>query len=37
MFSVFASFESTFRLLIKLQEASVSEGHEIEFQVNEIS
>jgi hypothetical protein len=35
--SVFAWFESTLRLLIKLQEASVSEGHENEFQLDEIS
>jgi hypothetical protein len=35
--SVFAWFESTFRLLIKLQEASVGEGHENEFQLDEIS
>jgi hypothetical protein len=34
---VFALFESTFRLLIKLQEASVSEGHQNEFQLDEIS
>jgi hypothetical protein len=33
----FALFESTFRLFIKLQEASVSEGHENEFQLDEIS
>jgi hypothetical protein len=35
--SVFAWFESTFRLLINLQEASVSEGHENKFQLDEIS
>jgi hypothetical protein len=29
--------KSTFRLLIKLREASVSEGHENEFQLDEIS
>jgi hypothetical protein len=34
---VFAWFESTFRLLIKLQEASISEGHENEFHLDEIS
>jgi hypothetical protein len=35
--SDFARFESTFRLLIKLQEASVGEGHENELQLDEIS
>jgi hypothetical protein len=31
------TFESTLKLLIQLQEASVSEGHENEFQLDEIS
>jgi hypothetical protein len=35
--SVFERFESTFKILIKLQEASVGEGHENEFQLDEIS
>jgi hypothetical protein len=34
---VFAWFESSFRLLIKLQEAGVGEGHENEIELDEIS
>ena len=34
---VFAWFESTFSLLIELQDASVGEGHENEFPLDEIS